>query len=66
MGVSCILGNQYIIGSNLSRPVIRGAPPGTVGTVSTVPDFFDQDELFYHFIQNMKMSFVFHIKFQIQ
>ena len=43
--------------------VSKGAAPGTVGTVSTVPDFFDQNEFFYHFIQNMKMSFVFHIKF---
>ena len=43
--------------------VSKGAAPDTVGTVSTVPDFFYQDEFFYHFIQNMKMSFVFHIKF---
>ena len=27
----------------------RGATPGTVGTVSTVPDFFDQDEFFLSF-----------------
>ena len=43
--------------------VSKGAAPGTAETVSTVPDFFYQDEFFYHFIQNMKMSFVFHIKF---
>ena len=44
----------------------RGATLGTVRTVSTIPDFFDQDEFFGHFIWNMKMSFIFHIKFQIQ
>ena len=36
-----------------------------VGTLSTVPDFSDQDELFYYFIQNMKMSFIVHIKFHL-
>ena len=35
------------------------------GTLSTVPDFSDQDELFYYFIQNMKMSFIVHIKFHL-
>ena len=51
---------------NKTKKKNRGAAPGTGGTISTVPDFFDQDEFFYHFIQNMKMRFVFHIKFQIQ
>ena len=50
----------------VSEKGVRGAAPGTVDTVSTVPDSSDQDELFYYFIQNMKMSFIFHIKFQIQ
>ena len=32
-----------------------------------VLDFFAQDELFFnHFIQNMKMHFIFRIKFQNQ
>ena len=47
-------------------PTTGARNPATAGTVSTVPNFFDQDDLFYHFIQNMKMSFVLHIKFQIQ
>ena len=41
----------------------RGAASGTIGMVSTDPDFFD--EFINHFIWNMEMSFVFHIKFQI-
>ena len=43
---------------------VPSSAPDTVGKVSTVPDFFDRDEFFYHFIQNMKMSFIFHIKLQ--
>ena len=32
------------------QPRNRGAEPGTVDTVSTVTDFFVQDEFFYRFI----------------
>ena len=47
------------------RTIYRGAAPDTVGTVSTETDFFDQDEFFYHFIQNMKWvsSFILNSKF---
>ena len=42
--------NLHFDGLFLIKAYNQGAALGTLGTVSTVPDFFDQDELFYHFI----------------
>ena len=39
------------------RIMTRGSAPGSVGTISNVPDFFDQDEFFLSFYLEYENEF---------